>query len=142
MTESTRKLITALGAAGHRVTGPRLAVWEAISSASNHMTADEIAARVGTSDPSVNRSSVYRSLALFDELGLVRQSNLGSSEVAHWELSHPDEQFHMRCEVCGRVEHHTGDLVDRVRTHLAENHGFAASRVDLVVSGKCRNCRA
>ena len=90
MAESTQKLRTALGASGHRVTGPRLAVWEVIASASHHMTADEIAAQVRMSDPTVNRSSVYRSLALFDELGLVRQSNLGSSEVGHWELSDPE----------------------------------------------------
>ncbi|MEN8233629.1 MAG: Fur family transcriptional regulator [Actinomycetota bacterium] len=140
MTSSASDLKAALAVAGLRLTGPRLAVWEVVSSASDHMTADEIASEVGRVDPTVNRSSVYRSLALFDELGLMRQSSLGPTDASHWELAHPDEQFHMRCESCGSVEHHTGDLVDRVRDHLAGDHGFQATRVDLLVTGLCRNC--
>lgn len=130
----------ALGEAGHRLTGPRLAVWDAVAAGQSHLTADEIARRVRTSDPSVNLSSVYRSLALFAELGLVRESHLGADEAVHWELAHPDEQFHLKCTSCGRVEHHTGDLVARIESHLADSHGFHADRIELLVSGTCGGC--
>lgn len=140
MTSSAPDLKAALSATDRRLTGPRLAVWEVVSSTSEHMTADQIASEVQKADPAVNRSSVYRSLALFGELGLMRQSHLEPTEAAHWEMAHPDEQFHMRCESCGKVEHHTGDLVDRVRDHLADDHGFRATRVNLLVTGLCRDC--
>lgn len=130
----------ALGEAGHRLTGPRLAVWDAVAAGHSHLTADEIARRVRTSDPSVNLSSVYRSLALFAELGLVRESHLGADEAVHWEQAHPDEQFHLKCTSCGRVEHHTGDLVARIESHLADSHGFQAARIELLVSGTCGGC--
>ena len=130
----------ALGGAGHRLTGPRLAVWEVVAGSASHLTADEIATRVRRADPSVNLSSVYRSLALFAELGLVRESHLGADEAVHWELAHPDEQFHLKCTSCGRVEHHTGDLVARIESHLADSHGFRADRVELLVSGTCGRC--
>jgi Fe2+ or Zn2+ uptake regulation protein len=125
---------------GHRVTGPRRAVWDVVSATGDHLTAEEIADRVRRLDPDFNLSSVYRSLGLFAELGLVRESSLEGGGAVHWEMAHPDEQFHMRCSNCGRVEHHTGDLVERVRDHLAGEHGFLVDQVDLVVTGTCRDC--
>lgn len=125
---------------GHRMTGPRLAVWDVIAGSDSHMTAEEIAEAVKDDDPSVNLSSVYRSLALFSDLGLVRESHLGANEATHWERAHPDEQFHLKCTSCGKVEHHTGDLVAQIDSHLSDHHGFRADRVELLVSGTCQDC--
>lgn len=142
MTAHAEQLKKALGDSGHRLTGPRLAVWETITGSTSHMTADEIAVEVRAVDPTVNLSSVYRSLALFSELGLVRESNLGAGDATHWELAHPDEQFHLRCTSCGRVEHHTGDLVARIDDHLSREHGFTSQRIELLVLGLCEACAA
>ncbi|MFQ5947832.1 MAG: Fur family transcriptional regulator [Acidimicrobiia bacterium] len=125
---------------GHRFTEPRRIVWEVLGSAQSHLTAEQIARRVQAADPGVNQSSVYRSLSLFAELGLARESNLGPEEAAHWELAHPDDQFHLICESCGEVQHHTGETIEQVKTHLATEHGFQARRVELFVSGLCRSC--
>lgn len=142
MTAHAEQLQKALSDSGHRLTGPRLTVWEVITESTSHLTADEIAATVRAADPTVNLSSVYRSLALFSELGLVRESNLGAGEAIHWELAHPDEQFHLKCTSCGRVEHHTGDLVARIDDHLSREHGFKSERVELLVLGLCEECAA
>lgn len=125
---------------GHRVTAPRRAVWEVVASTGEHLTAEEIAERVRATEPDINLSSIYRSLSLFAELGLVRESSLDSSGPAHWETAHPDDQFHLRCRLCGKVEHHTGNLVEQVRSHLAGEHGFQADQVDLLVTGLCQKC--
>ena len=142
MSESTADLRDALREAGHRLTGPRLTVWQVISGTESHMTADQIADQVRALDPTVNLSSIYRSLALFADLGLVRESNLDSTGAAHWEVAHPDEQFHLRCISCGRVFHHTGDLVDKVCSHLGSEHGFRADNIELLVTGLCERCSA
>lgn len=140
MSEERSDLRSALVAGGHRLTGPRLAVWDVVAGSESHLTAEEIADALRDIDPTVNLSSVYRSLALFTDLGLVRESNLGSNEATHWELAHPDEQFHLKCTSCGRVEHHTGDLVSQIEDHLSEQHGFAAGQVELLVTGICEDC--
>ena len=140
VSSAENELRSVLVEAGHRLTGPRLAVWDVVATSQSHLTAEEIADAVKDDDPSVNLSSVYRSLALFSDLGLVRESNLGSNEATHWELAHSDEQFHLKCNSCGRVEHHTGDLVAQVESHLSDHHGFSADRVELLVSGTCRRC--
>ncbi len=129
-----------LRAQGHRVTGPRQAVWRALCEADAHLTADELADRVTAIDPSVNLASVYRSLTLFEELDLVRQSRLGGETAGRWEMAHPDEHFHLVCRVCGSVDHHQGSLVQSVRDHLSEGHGFDAEQVELIVTGTCAGC--
>lgn len=140
MSQQLAELREALGEAGHRMTGPRMAVWQVVATSETHLTADEISEKVRQLDPTVNLSSVYRSLALFSELGLVRESNLGANEATHWEIAHPDEHFHLKCRVCGRVEHHRGDLVAQIDQHLADHHGFQAERVELLVTGLCQDC--
>jgi Fur family ferric uptake transcriptional regulator len=125
---------------GYRLTSPRWLVFSALRSAEGHLTAEEITERVNDADPTVNRSSVYRSLTLFEELDLVRRSHLGIDESARWELAHPDDEFHLVCRSCGSVGHHAGALVGRIRSHLAEYHDFAAEGIDLVITGKCSDC--
>lgn len=127
---------------GYRVTGPRRAVWRALSRAEGHLTVDELAARVHAEDPGVNLASIYRSLALFARLGLVRESRLGDADAGRWEVAHPDEHFHLVCDRCGRIDHHVGSLVQEIRDHLSEGHGFEPRDVDLTVTGRCAACAA
>lgn len=131
-----------LRARGQRLTEPRRLVWEVLSSADGHLTAQQIADRVREENPGVNVSSVYRSLTLFAELDLIRESHLGVDGASRWEPAHPDDHFHLVCERCGNVAHHAGEIVERVRTHLSADHGFEASGVELVATGICTSCAA
>lgn len=130
----------ALKAGGHRVTAPRQAVWTALVAAGSHLTADELSDQVRRSDRTINVASVYRSLTLFEELGLVRQSRLGPDAASTWEVAHPDEHFHLVCTACGSIDHHRGSLVESVRSHLSGDHGFRADHIELTVSGVCAAC--
>jgi Fur family transcriptional regulator, ferric uptake regulator len=129
---------------GHRVTDPRRAVWEVLHQAAEaaHLTVDEVTARARGRGFAVDRASVYRALDLFEQLGVARSSQLGTPGGSRWERAHPDEHFHLRCTVCGDVDHHVGDLVARVREHLDDGHGFVVSAVTLSVEGTCGRCRA
>lgn len=144
MTSPTDSNATELAAVlhrmGNRVTAPRLLVWDVLRRSDEHLTAEEIAARVDVLDPSVNLSSVYRSLALFADLDMVRVSNLAGEGAARWEVAHPDEHFHLVCRSCGRVDHHRGTLVEEIRSHLAGDHEFVVEDVELTVSGLCASC--
>ncbi|MGI8575208.1 MAG: Fur family transcriptional regulator [Egibacteraceae bacterium] len=135
-------LADALRRHGHRLTRPRVAVWDVVRSARAHVTAEEIAERVQRHSPGVNLASVYRSLAVLAELDLVRESRLSDDGAATWELAHPDEHFHMVCKECGKVTHHEGTLVEQVRSHLENGHGFQPETIELVVTGRCADCAA
>lgn len=126
--------------AGYRVTAPRQLVWRVLEEATGHLTAEQIADRIQEADAGVNLASVYRALALLADLDLVRETRLGDG-TARWELSHPDEHFHLVCRHCGRVTHHEGQLVEMVAEHLRGGHGFQPETIELVVSGTCSDCR-
>lgn len=126
---------------GYRVTQPRRAVWRALQAGVGHRTVEEIAATLVALDEEVDTASLYRALALFEELGLARVSRLGDRDAGRWELAHPDEHFHLVCQACGDVDHHVGTLVEQIREHLEGDHGFAIEQVELVVTGRCANCQ-
>lgn len=137
-----RELSAALRASGHRLTAPRRAVWSALADHGDggHLTVDEVVDRTAAARPAVDRATVYRVLALLESLGLARSSQLDARGPVHWERAHPDEHFHLRCAVCGDVEHHVGTLVATVREHLEAGHGFRADSVELTVHGRCASC--
>lgn len=125
---------------GYRATGPRRVVWHALADLDDHVTVEQLAERVAQSDPGVNLASIYRSLALFRDLGLVRESRLGPDEVSYWEPAHPDEHFHLVCTSCGTIDHHVGTLVKQIEDHLTSGHGFQPHRIEIVVRGLCPDC--
>lgn len=124
---------------GYRLTPQRQLVWEVLRKAEHHLTAEEIHAEVSRAVPEFNVASVYRTLTLLGDLGLAKEVRLGESR-GHWEVAHPDDEFHLVCRVCGKVTHHRGDLVEQMRVHLSGGHGFTAEDVDLVVHGVCADC--
>jgi len=65
-------------ASGHRVTKQRIVILDAVCDAGKHTTLGEIYARVRAVDPSVDRSTLYRTLKLFIELGLVVSAEPGN----------------------------------------------------------------
>ena len=151
------ELAAALRDAGHRMTGPRRAVWSALAEhpdddrgtaqahghapVGGHLSVDEVVERTQQDGTGVDRATAYRVLALLEELGLVRASQLDAGGPVRWERAHPDEHFHLRCTVCGTVDHHVGTLVATVRDHLDDGHGFRADTVELTVHGRCAACR-
>lgn len=124
---------------GYRMTPQRQLVWDALRHADGHLTAEELHDQVTRAAPDLNLASVYRTLRVLAELGLVREVRIGDGR-GHWEIAHPDDDFHLVCRSCGRVDHHVGDLVQQIRAHLSGGHGFRTERVDLVVHGVCAHC--
>lgn len=130
-----------LRAQGYRVTQPRRAVWDVLTGAQGHLTVEQVTDRIAANGYEVDLASVYRTLSLFEQLGIARTSRLGDTEAGRWEVMHPDEHFHLVCESCGEVDHHVGTLVHDIREHLDVGHGFEVRNVELVVSGLCSKCQ-
>lgn len=121
---------------GVRATRARVAVFAALERAGHHATVDDLAAELGDG---VNVASIYRSLALFEDLGLV-QRTAGHGDAAAWELRHADDQIHLVCTSCGNVTHHpVGEAADLI-AHVREDHGFEVSRASVTMEGRCQAC--
>jgi len=137
---SFTQLSTLLKARGYRATAPRRQVLAALWRADGHRTAEQLSADIAAHGAKVDLASVYRTLTLFDTLGIARASRL-TDDAAEWELAPRAEHVHLICRDCGEVEHHAASLAVTVRDHVSNDHGFDVESLDITVHGRCVNCR-
>jgi Fe2+ or Zn2+ uptake regulation protein len=127
---SDQVLTEALRARGQRVTLPRLMVHRFVSRAPQHVTADDIHAEL----PSLSFATIYSTLDLLEELGLVRRvSTLGGSAVYDSRVEAHD---HAVCRVCGRMF----DIESASVPAASAPHGFHVERRQVELVGVCANC--
>jgi Fur family ferric uptake transcriptional regulator len=105
-----------------------------------HLTADEVCARVEPLSPAVNRSTIYRTLELFRDLGLISETDLGSG-VRHFELLDDGRHHHLICRACGGMLVLDDDLVQPLREGIRARYGFDAMVDHLALFGLCDYCQ-
>ncbi|MDQ3895554.1 MAG: transcriptional repressor [Actinomycetota bacterium] len=136
---SPEALAVRLRAAGQRVTPQRLMILGAFAQPGEHLTAEEVYDRVGPLAPAVNRSTVYRTLELFRDLGLISETDLGGG-VRHFELLDDGRHHHLICRECGEMLVLDDDLVQPLREGIRERYGFSATVDHLALFGLCDYC--
>src|SRR5918995_4529659 len=122
---------------GRRVTPQRLVILGALKPG-EHLAVDEVFARVEPLLPGVNRSTVYRTLELFRDLGLVSMTDLGGG-ARQFELI-DDLHHHLICHRCGAILELDDALVDPLRDGIRARYGFAPAIDHLAVFGFCSVC--
>jgi len=129
-----------LRASGYRVTPQRQLVLEAVTRL-NHASPEEIFAEVQQTAQGVNVSTIYRTLELLEQLGLVTHTHLGHG-APRYHLAAESQHVHLVCSDCGQVTELAPEAAGPLVTALDEEHGFATDVGHLTVFGTCRNCRA
>ena len=125
---------------GRRLTPQRAVIWEVLTSEPDlHLSAEELAERVRARLPQVNDSTVYRTLDVLVEDGLVLRTDLGESK-AYFEPAHEHAHHHLVCERCGRVDHVHDDVLAGVADRVRERVGFEISAREFTMHGVCRAC--
>jgi Fur family ferric uptake transcriptional regulator len=123
---------------GYRLTPQRQLVLEAVG-ALGHATPEEIVNRVRETASGVNISTVYRTLELLEELGLVRHTHLGHGAPTY-SVATVDDHVHLVCRDCGAVDEAPLELVQAVVDRLARDKGFTVDVGHFPVFGQCRSC--
>ena len=123
---------------GLPVTHQRLAVAEAIFFSGAHLSAADIAGRVGA----VGTATVYRTLELLVESGLVTEHDFGEGFKRYEPGSGGGEPHeHCICSSCGAVTEFSNDRLERMIALLAEEAEFRPHRHRLEIYGLCRRCQ-
>lgn len=125
---------------GYRVTPQRRLVSEAIHNADGHISAQEIYTQVRAKYPRVNICTVYRTLDLFEHLGLVTKTDLGQDRVLyhHAEKGH---HHHLVCHECGAIIDLDEPVLRSIERVLLRDFNFRAELKHLAIFGLCSNCR-
>lgn len=127
-----------LRAKGYRLTPQRELVLSAVERL-GHATPDEVLAAVREQSAAVNVSTVYRTLELLEELGLVGHTHLTDRAPTYHSKAAP-EHVHLVCRGCGAVLEAEPSEFGPVTGQLRERHGFEADLGHLTVFGRCRDC--
>jgi Fur family ferric uptake transcriptional regulator/Fur family peroxide stress response transcriptional regulator len=138
------ELIALLRGRGLRVTSPRLVIHRELRARDHHVTAEEARDAVAAALPGISLPTVYATLELFEELGIVRRVDAGRGAVRYDPRT--DVHHHAVCRRCGRVEDFDGDAGLEQALLAAEagarREGFAADGAAVVLTGLCEDCRA
>jgi Fur family transcriptional regulator, ferric uptake regulator len=126
--------------AGYKLTAPRRTVVQVLENEGEHLSSNEVLELGRQTHPTLSRATVYRTLELLTELGLVRPILLGDTSQRY--VASEGGHHHLVCSDCGAVLDFDRCGVDRLADSLAEQHGFQIRSHLLEFYGTCRECQA
>jgi Fe2+ or Zn2+ uptake regulation protein len=135
----TPDLIPALRERGMRVTSQRVVVHRALQELDRHVTADELLDAVSDRLPNVSLPTIYATLDLLEDLGMVRRVQRAGTTLFD---PRTDPHHHLICSECGSIEDLDSVLDTSAIKRAATKHGFSHERIEAVVHGLCANCSA
>lgn len=125
---------------GYRATTQRLAVLRGVDEFKSQFTPQELYQYLKEKHPGIGLVTVYRSLKLLSEAGLVCQmGRLGHSQS--YAPRSPQHHDHLVCTGCNRVVDFAGCKLSRLAERLAQDTGFAIKSHQLEFMGLCQECR-
>ena len=124
---------------GLRLTRPREAIVAALRHSPGHRVAPAILAEVQRKHPSVNPSTVYRTLAAFKQVGLISETDLGTGELSYSWLG-PERHHHLICHRCGKTIEMDHRYLAPLETSLRQDFGFTATVDHFAIFGFCGSC--
>mgnify|MGYP001545489106 CR=1 FL=1 len=129
---------------GIRMTQQRRAILQVMETASKHLDAAQILRKAKKIDPSVYRSTVYRTLkllkrnALIDELDLMHIHGEGH----YYERKVNRDHIHMACLRCGKIMEFVSDIFENLKQQVEKDCRFKIMVSRLEIGGYCTSCRA
>jgi Fur family ferric uptake transcriptional regulator len=133
-------LADVLRSRGLRLTAQRQLVLEAVY-ALGHATPDQVHAEVAKTAAGVNITTVYRTLELLEELGLVTHAHLSHGSPTFHGVTE-DQHVHLVCRNCGEVAEMSPDLLAPLAEKLEHERAFLVDIGHVALFGLCGTCAA
>lgn len=135
------RFVAFLKKGGHNVTETRRIILNAVLSRSDHFRADQLAAQLTSGPERVSRGSVYRTLALLSEAGIVRSIRDGDAHAHYEHVIDRTLHEHMVCDQCGKFVEFDPDEISILIDRVCDRHRFLPRMYHLVIYGRCEGCR-
>ncbi|MEM7111190.1 MAG: transcriptional repressor [Chloroflexota bacterium] len=139
MNREAEKILGVIEQNGYRRTVARQAIVATLLESEGHITADDLAEKVRQQAPRVGRMTVYRTLELLCELGVVRPIYQGTG-AAHYILMADGSHHHLICNRCHDVIEFDECAADAVMEQVAKQFNFHVSSHLLELHGLCEDC--
>jgi Fur family transcriptional regulator, ferric uptake regulator len=122
------------------MTGQRQLLLELIQEHGGHLDAHELYRLASERNPRLSLSTVYRTMNLLRDLGLVNEVHLGE-EHHHYELRPTTEHCHLICASCGKVVEIRSPLIQQLKAAVSKRHDFEVAEAQVDLIGLCADCR-
>jgi len=128
---------------GIRLTRQRAILLELIDTSGHHLDAEQLYALAKKKNPRINRVTVYRTLNMLKDMGLVDELDLmhWSGGQHYYETRLKQEHAHAICLRCGKVEELYGEALRNIRRQVESKLGFQVLIARTEVGGYCPQCR-
>lgn len=123
------------------VTTPRMLIARAVFGSSGHPSAESLQRELARGGDRVGTATVYRTLELLVDSGLVRQHDFGDGFRRFEPAAEHAVHEHLICERCGRVVEFTNDRLERMLEIIADEQAFLHRRHRVEIYGLCSECR-
>jgi Fe2+ or Zn2+ uptake regulation protein len=132
----------ALQRQGGRMTNQRRLILETLVDLDIHPTAEDLYNLTRQSDPSINLSTVYRTLRWLLDENLIQFHAFEEDRYhKHFDLNPNEEHYHFLCTSCNTVLEFDSQLVERIKTSFEDHTGAEVLSGDVFLYGLCAQCR-
>ena len=126
---------------GLKLTHERQALFDELFSRHEHVEADELLVRLRAKHKKISRATIYRTLELMVDAGIVGRVRIGEAGYRYERLRAGDHHDHLICDNCGRVIEFFEARIEALQDEVAERYGFVLVSHTHQMRGICRSCR-
>lgn len=141
-TGAKQKFMKFLGARKLRITSQRQTIIDTVFSTEEHFTADQLLEWSCQRDKSVSRATVYRTLPLLTESGLVREMDFGKDQKYYDPnyADHPNHN-HIICQDCDKIVEFESEKIDQIENEITRRLGFSVKTQRLQITASCEELK-
>jgi Fur family ferric uptake transcriptional regulator len=125
-----------------RLTAQRRTIIDTVFSTEEHFTAEQLLAWARARDRSVSRATVYRTLPLLTESGLVREMDFGK-DYKYYDPNYADHprHHHIICNDCEKIVEFESEKIERIEHEISRKLGFSVKSQRLQITGACESMK-
>ncbi len=133
-------IATFLKSRGLRATSQRQLVMQALQRRHGHVSAEEIYHEISRFHPKVDLATVYRTLELLCEKGIVAKGINPGDAQHRFELLGEHPHYHLVCKKCESTIEVEDDVIERFRAEARQRYGFEIAPGHFLAQGFCQHC--
>jgi Fur family ferric uptake transcriptional regulator len=139
MTQPATDFAARLHAQGYRLTPQRQMILEVVRKADDHVTPDDVYARVHRRNPAISRATIYRTLDFLCEQRLIHALYWGGQ--MYYEIADEQPHHHLVCRACGGMIECEHDLLQVMFAAVEKKHHFTIDMDHVALFGLCQQCQ-
>ncbi|MFP4466423.1 MAG: Fur family transcriptional regulator [Candidatus Goldiibacteriota bacterium] len=126
---------------GMRHTTERKKIYEFVRRRKDHFDAEKLFDNMKTKDINVSRASVYRTIPILIDAGIIRESIHKDGRSIYENSCNALHHDHLVCSKCGLIYEFHNDTIEEIQERIANEYGFKMTEHKLVIQGICKKCR-